>query len=125
MDWRLVCYAFALPTPSKIGEGFTKRILREAMRGILPESIRVRADKIGFSNPVVDWLKLSAVRTFVLDNVNSQAFRQSEIWNGAIIRDSAERWYKRGELDKVSRVWSFIQAKRLIELFHSARVGRP
>lgn len=39
MDWRLVTYGFALPETSKIGAGYTKRVLRHAMRGILPEPI--------------------------------------------------------------------------------------
>jgi len=29
-----------LPDESKVGGGFTKRILREAMRGVLPEKVR-------------------------------------------------------------------------------------
>ncbi len=38
MDWRVVCYCFSLPGASVLGGGFTKRVLREAMRGRLPES---------------------------------------------------------------------------------------
>ena len=48
MDWRLVSYSFALPETSKIGGGYTKRVLRLAMRDILPEAIRLRTKKIGF-----------------------------------------------------------------------------
>src|SRR5262249_21130088 len=40
MDWRLVAYGFALPDTAKIGGGFTKRILRMAMEGLIPNSIR-------------------------------------------------------------------------------------
>ena len=52
MDWRLVTYSFALPETSKIGGGYTKRVLREAMRGLLPEPIRLRTKKIGFVAPM-------------------------------------------------------------------------
>jgi Asparagine synthase len=56
LDWRLVCYAFSTPDESKVSEGFAKRLLREAMRGVVPEPLRLRRDKLGFTAPVADWL---------------------------------------------------------------------
>jgi len=55
MDWRLVCFLFSLPKESKVGNGFTKLILRDAMKGILPEKIRTRKLKIGLAAPKKDW----------------------------------------------------------------------
>ena len=40
----------------KIGGGVTKRVLRTAMSGILPDRIRDRIDKIGFETPESLWL---------------------------------------------------------------------
>jgi asparagine synthase (glutamine-hydrolysing) len=57
MDHRLVTYTFSLPWTSKVGGTFTKRIMRDALKGILPESIRTRRDKIGFNAPLHEWLK--------------------------------------------------------------------
>ena len=37
LDWRIVCYALSTPDESKAGGGYAKRLLREAMRGVLPE----------------------------------------------------------------------------------------
>ena len=116
MDWRVVCYAFSLPATSKIGGGFSKRILREAMRGVLPESIRTRTSKVGFASPLVDWFK-GPIKPFVLDSVNSQAFLQSEIWNGPLIRDFVEECYAGEDFSNARRAWEFIQAMRLMELF--------
>lgn len=56
LDHRLVCYIFSLPWTSKIGAGFTKRLLRDAMIGILPEEIRKNKIKIGWNAPMVEWL---------------------------------------------------------------------
>jgi hypothetical protein len=39
------------------GGGFTKRIMRDALRDILPEAIRYRRDKIGWNAPVHEWLR--------------------------------------------------------------------
>jgi asparagine synthase (glutamine-hydrolysing) len=57
MDWRLVAFTFSLPLTSKVGEGFTKRIMRDALKDILPEEVRVRRDKIGWDAPMHEWLK--------------------------------------------------------------------
>ena len=56
MDWRLVTYTFSLPLTSKIGNGYTKKILRDAMKGIVPDSIRLRRDKNRLNAPVHEWL---------------------------------------------------------------------
>jgi asparagine synthase (glutamine-hydrolysing) len=48
LDARLVDFAFTLPEKLKIRGVTTKYVLREAMRGLIPEEIRTRKDKIGF-----------------------------------------------------------------------------
>jgi len=55
MDWRLVTYAMALPAEAKIGGGYTKRVLRDAMKGLVPENILRRRQKIGFNAPMIEW----------------------------------------------------------------------
>jgi asparagine synthase (glutamine-hydrolysing) len=56
LDYRLVEWALALPAGDLIRDGWTKAPLREAMRGMLPESVRLRRDKIGFATPERRWL---------------------------------------------------------------------
>jgi len=57
LDHRLVEYVFSLPADQKIRNGWTKFILRNSTKGVLPEKIRLRRSKIGFATPEVDWLK--------------------------------------------------------------------
>ena len=57
MDHRLVAYTFSLPWTSKVGGTYTKRIMRDALKGILPEQIRTRRDKIGWNAPLHEWFK--------------------------------------------------------------------
>jgi asparagine synthase (glutamine-hydrolysing) len=90
MDWRLVTYGFALPETSKIGGGYTKRILREAMRGILPEPIRLRTKKIGFVPPMQFWSR-GALKPWLLDISASRDFLDSSVWNGRAARASVHR----------------------------------
>lgn len=56
LDHRLVEFVFSLPSSFKINEGRNKWLLRESMRGILPEAIRDRRDKKGFVTPEANWI---------------------------------------------------------------------
>jgi asparagine synthase (glutamine-hydrolysing) len=57
LDYRLVELTLGLPEEEKLSEGVTKRVLREAMRGVLPEEVRARTDKIGFATAEEQWLR--------------------------------------------------------------------
>lgn len=57
LDHRLVEFLFTLPSTFKIRDGYTKRVLRESMRGIIPDKIRLRTSKLGFSTPERTWRK--------------------------------------------------------------------
>lgn len=51
----LIEYVFSVPMSAKIGHGWTKIMLREAMKGILPEKVRKRKSKLGFPAPSENW----------------------------------------------------------------------
>ncbi len=70
IDHRLVSFIFSLPSNQKIHKGMTKYIMRKALKGKIPESIRTRNNKIGFSTPESSWFRkdmLSYIRD-VLDS---------------------------------------------------------
>jgi asparagine synthase (glutamine-hydrolysing) len=111
LDWRLVTFAFALPDESKAGGGFTKRILREAMTGVLPEVIRTRMAKIGFRSPMQSWFN-GELGTWVAEQVQTDAFLDSDLWDGPAIRDlvlarHANHSWSEGD---ALRIWPFLQA---------------
>ena len=56
LDHRVVELSLGLPDEFKIGGGVTKRVLRAAMSGVLPDRIRDRVDKIGFETPESLWM---------------------------------------------------------------------
>ncbi len=102
MDWRLVTFVFSLPDSSKVGNGYTKRILRDAMKGIMPESVRLRKLKTGLNAPMQSWFA-NELRTFVLDHVHSTAFQQSNLWDG-------KYWAKIAEDRSTHNTWTFNEA---------------
>jgi asparagine synthase (glutamine-hydrolysing) len=58
-DWRLVNFSLALPDSTRIGRGYSKRILRDAAKDLVPAEILQRKKKIGFNAPIFDILKRS------------------------------------------------------------------
>jgi asparagine synthase (glutamine-hydrolysing) len=57
MDHRIVCFLFSLPWKSKVGSSYTKRLLRDAMNGIIIDDVIKRRDKIGWNAPLHEWFK--------------------------------------------------------------------
>jgi len=77
LDHRLVEFLFAIPANQKIRGTTTKVVLRNAIRGIVPEKIRTRKDKIGFAPPETSWL-LGPHRSWVEDIFHSERFQHRE-----------------------------------------------
>ena len=78
MDYRIVNYVNSLPYSSKIGNGYTKRIVRDALDPYLPKEVTWRKTKVGFSSPIVDWMQ-NELSDWFLDTVNSKAFLESQL----------------------------------------------
>ena len=64
LDHRLVEFVLGLPEEYKISHGITKLILREGMKEILPEKIRMRMDKLGFVTPEEIWVRQRSPDSF-------------------------------------------------------------
>lgn len=57
LDHRLVEFSYNLPDDFLEKNGVTKRVMRESMNSLLPESIKNRKDKMGFTTPEELWVK--------------------------------------------------------------------
>lgn len=95
LDHRIVDFAFSIPWQSKVRNGFTKAILRDAIAPWLPSGIVNRRTKIGFAPPIIDWIR-GPLREYLLDEMSSASFRQASLIRAshlgselnAIIRDA-------------------------------------
>ena len=114
MDWRLVTYGFALPETSKIGGGFTKQVLRQAMEGLMPDSIRLRRNKVGFVSPINTWIR-GPLNCWVRDACASQSFLESPVWNGPRVRSLVNQAVVGQK--SIEPVWPIIQAHVLEQSF--------
>ena len=83
LDFRLVEYLAALPLQAKIHNGWTKYILRQAMKGVIPEKIRRRRDKLAFDTPQNEWLRKelrpALAKAFKEDGLLSECLEQKRV----------------------------------------------
>ena len=57
LDHKLVEYGVSLPDHLKVRDGWSKYAVRQAVRGIIPESVRLRRSKLGFPAPDRLWIQ--------------------------------------------------------------------
>lgn len=86
MDWRLVTFSHALPASSRFGGGYTKRILRDAMKDLMPDRVRLRRFKIGFNSPMIEWYN-GGLAPLLRQIVQHPLWLESPHWDGPKLRD--------------------------------------
>jgi len=93
LDPRIVDFAASLPQNLKIRGFKQKFILRELMRGKLPDAVLNRK-KIGFDIPAHDWFR-GTLRGLLMDTLTTEAIQATGIFDAqaihALIRDHMER----------------------------------
>ncbi len=70
LDRPLIEYALSLPESSKLQGRWTRAILREAMAGVVPETVRLRTEKFDFTSHLARGI-LSSQRESVTDALKS------------------------------------------------------
>jgi asparagine synthase (glutamine-hydrolysing) len=80
LDHRLVEFMFRVPTALKYDAGVSKRLLRLAMKGVMPEETRTRVKKTGWNAPAHRWFA-GPGRDQLLEMIHSSEFRARGIYN--------------------------------------------
>jgi asparagine synthase (glutamine-hydrolysing) len=122
LDWRLVTYAFALPDAAKLGDGFTKRILRDSVSHLVPEEVIRRRDKRGFAAPMPAWIE-GGLGAVMLEVVNDSRFLDRAWWDGPSIRDRVTARVAQGSWQELDDDWTFIQAELLARGLSRVTIG--
>jgi len=102
----LVSFVHRLPEEYIIGsDGITKSVFRKAMRGIVPDAILDRRDKLGFVTPERDWLiKLDS---WVCESLSSDAANHIPFLNLNVARQEWDQ-VRRGGRPFDFRVWRWV-----------------
>jgi asparagine synthase (glutamine-hydrolysing) len=105
LDHRLVEFAASLPDSSKLRGRTGKVLLREAMRGVLPDAILDRPKK-GFPVPIASWLR-GPLRQFTQDHLlNPQAACAKFTERTEIVRLVTE--HSDGSADRSQELWALL-----------------
>jgi len=116
MDYRLVELGVNCPAALKMRDGWSKWIVRAALKGVLPEKIRMRRSKLGFNTPEPVWLR------YGLQNGHSNFWKESSLRMerflvADVLHQECDK-FVRGESNAVAANWLF----RAMELELWARV---
>ncbi len=107
LDYRLVEKTLATSSDWVIRKGMTKYILREAMKGILPEKIRMRRDKVGYGTPEDEWFREPAWQKIIKEILNSESFKNRKIVNPAKAVSQFEK-HVSGKINISKEIWKWI-----------------
>ena len=110
LDRSLFDVAYSIPTPHLIKNGLAKAVLRDAMRGIVPDSILDERRKVGFNASIKELLNISdpKVREYLLDD--------SSVYN-LVSKDKIEKLIQQDDIpnSKSKFLFNFINMKIFME----------
>lgn len=86
LDHRLVEWALRQPSAWQLADGMTKALLRDALKGRMPEPVRLRPDKVGFATPEDRWLR-RVLREEIVEALASDSFRSRPYWRAGRLQD--------------------------------------
>jgi asparagine synthase (glutamine-hydrolysing) len=114
LDQELVEHILRLPSDAIVRGGWSRWILREALKGTLPEKIRRRRWKVGFTTPEMRWIK--ARRAAFTSLYQSPSFQARPFWRGEQVVDAFRRCCK-GEIEDSWFFWRAINVELWLREF--------
>lgn len=123
LDYRLVSYVCSLPDEWKIRGPWNKVILREAMKGRMPESVRSRVDKFGFPVPIERWFRTDLHEPFQ-DLIADRRTRERGLYDiEAIERGIMRQKHERADIG--SAFYRFVQFEHWMRLLDERPWSKP
>jgi asparagine synthase (glutamine-hydrolysing) len=116
LDHRLVEFMFGIPTDQIVRGGVSKAILRDAIRGVVPEVVRERRDKIGFATPEQSWMRSGPMRTWVRDLICSREFL-SRPWIDPKIVSETWKSFEVGDSQAIKTTWKWLSLETWARVF--------
>jgi len=107
LDHKLVEFTMNLPMEMKVEGGVPKSILKQAVRGLIPDDI-IDRPKMGFGAPMLEWLRGPFGRAVEAQILSSRFFERFPA-RRELVLDMLRR-HRAGTADFALYVWSFYNA---------------
>lgn len=107
LDHRLVELVHSLQSRWKISGPWNKHVLREGMRGLIPESVRSRVDKMGFPTNFATWLK-GPLHDEVTQVLEDPSFQRSELFDPQAVAQDLQA-HAAGRANHADRIFDAVQ----------------
>jgi asparagine synthase (glutamine-hydrolysing) len=121
LDQELVEAVLRLPSEALMDRGWSRRILREALRDVLPEPVYRRRHKIGFTTPEFRWFR--ALQPALERILRSESFNGRPYWDGPAVAE-AFRLACAGRRHQSLVFWRIINAEVWLRVYlDGAAVG--
>ncbi len=114
LDYQLAEVIFEMPFNHKIRNGVTKSVLRDGLKGILPEKIRNRYSKLGFVTPEDKWIRDNYIQ------YKKQLENACEMLKPLLDGERVIRWFdkKKGNIARGDFIiWRIICAGKWMKVF--------
>jgi asparagine synthase (glutamine-hydrolysing) len=119
LDTEFTNYIASLPYDQKIRNGVTKIALRNAIKGIIPEKIRMRMDKMGFVTPEESWMKYE-LKDYVMDILYSSSFKNRSYWDSDKVIEDYQKFLD-GKTTYSHEIWRIVCVELWLRKFFDQR----
>jgi asparagine synthase (glutamine-hydrolysing) len=106
LDHRLVEFLLSIPANLKIRSGVNKFILRRALQAELPEAVRTRVPKLGFTTGAQSWFR-EELHDLVWEMLTSKTFESRGVFDVEQIKLDFKE-HCAGRVNKTAAIWSCV-----------------
>jgi asparagine synthase (glutamine-hydrolysing) len=119
LDTEFTNYIASLPYDQKIRNGITKFALRNAIKGVVPEEIRMRMDKMGFVTPEEIWMKYE-LKDYIMDILYSTSFKNRQYWDSDKVLEDYQKFID-GKTTYSPEIWRIVCTELWLRKFFDNR----
>lgn len=121
LDHRLVESTLSTKNTLVLYKGWTKYILREAIKGLVNDKIRLRKDKVGFATPESKWFRDPKFQSFINEIIESDSFKSRKYFDATKVKQIFVEHLK-GKKDHGNIIWKTIHLELWLRSFVDEKV---
>ncbi|MGW5241930.1 asparagine synthase-related protein [Monashia sp. NPDC004114] len=119
VDRDLTRFVASLDDDALVKDGVGKRVLRDAMRGVLPDAVVERRDKVGATTPQRDWFL--RLKNHIYGEFLSESFANRPYFDQTAVLEAFEGWIKGTNTMDSSTIWRILNVELWLQEFFDER----